>query len=72
MHRNPMWRGLVETPEHWKWSSFVHYAAGTEGIVEIESHWTTRTREQKDVVLLAKTQPPAKNAGRLGQPIEEL
>jgi len=34
MHRNPVKRGLVERPESWKWSSFLHYATGIEGIVE--------------------------------------
>ena len=28
MHRNPVVRGLVETPEEWPWSSFRHYATG--------------------------------------------
>ena len=68
IHRNPVKRGLVEEPEDWKWSSFVHYATGTEGIVEIESQWTARRREQMGVVLMARAHPPAKNAGRVGQP----
>jgi putative transposase len=69
IHRNPVKRGLVEKPEDWKWSSFVHYATGTEGIVEIESQWTARKREQMGgVVLLARAHPPAKNAGRVGHP----
>ncbi|HEV2469375.1 MAG TPA: transposase [Candidatus Sulfotelmatobacter sp.] len=68
IHRNPVKRGLVERPEDWKWSSFVHYATGIEGAVEIESQWTARRREQMGVVLLARTQPPAKSAGRVGQP----
>lgn len=68
IHRNPVKRGLVERPEDWTWSSFVHYATGTEGIVEIESQWTARRRERAGVVLLAKAHPPAKNAGRVGQP----
>jgi len=46
IHRNPVKRGLVKRPEDWKWSSFVHYATGTKGIVEIESQWTARRREQ--------------------------
>jgi len=71
IHRNPVKRGLVKRPEDWKWSSFVHYATGTEGIVEIESHWTARRREQIGVVLLARAHPPAKSAGRVGQPSEE-
>ncbi len=46
MHRNPVKRGLVEKPEDWAWSSFVHYVTGAEGIVEIESEWTGRRRER--------------------------
>jgi putative transposase len=45
MHRNPVKRGLVEKPEDWPWSSFRHYAAGTEGTVEIESFWTGARRD---------------------------
>ena len=71
IHRNPVKRGLVERPEGWEWSSFVHYATGMEGIVEIESQWTARRREQLGVVLLAKAHPPAENAGRVGQPQRE-
>jgi len=68
MHRNPVKRGLVARPEDWKWSSFVHYATGTEGTVEIESQWTARGRERTGVVLLDRAHPPAKSAGRVGQP----
>src|SRR5580658_3104802 len=44
MHRNPVKRGLVEKPEQWRWSSFMHYATGAEGTVEIESRWTVSRR----------------------------
>lgn len=44
IHRNPVRRGLVEKPEEWEWSSFLHYATGNEGEVEIESRWTARRR----------------------------
>jgi putative transposase len=40
IHRNPVKRGLVASPEDWPWSSFLHYAGGARGTVEIESHWT--------------------------------
>ena len=40
IHRNPVARGLVKSPEDWPWSSFRHYATGVKGPVEIESHWT--------------------------------
>jgi putative transposase len=53
IHRNPVKRGLCEHPEHWEWSSFLHYAAGREERVEIESEWNARRRERqrKDSVL---------------------
>ena len=46
MHRNPVKRELVEKPEDWEWSSFRHYVSGVDGIVEIESQWTARKRDQ--------------------------
>ncbi len=47
LHRNPVKRGLVHTPEEWKWSSYRHYALREIGVVEIESEWTARDRERK-------------------------
>jgi putative transposase len=47
IHRNPVKRGLCERPEDWEWSSFLHYASGIEGRVEIESEWMARKRERK-------------------------
>ena len=70
LHRNPVSRGLVERPEDWAWSSFQHYLTGEEGVVEIESLWTARRREQKGVYLRvrqAKTPTRAKSA-RVGHP----
>jgi putative transposase len=51
IHRNPVTRGLVQAPEDWAWSSFRHYLSGIEGVVEIESQWTARKREQMGVVV---------------------
>ena len=45
IHRNPVKRGLVATPEDWQWSSFRHHLLGVEGVVEVESQWTARKRE---------------------------
>jgi putative transposase len=47
IHRNPVRRGLVKEPGEWKWSSFRHYAFREKGVVEIESEWTARDREQR-------------------------
>jgi putative transposase len=48
LHRNPVKRGLVKDPAEWRWSSFRHYSLREVGIVEIESEWTARDREQKE------------------------
>lgn len=46
IHRNPVRRGLCQRPEDWEGSSFLHYATGCEGRVEIESELTARRRER--------------------------
>ena len=50
IHRNPVRRGLCQRPEVWKWNSFLHYATGVEGAVEIESQSTVRKREKMERV----------------------
>jgi putative transposase len=35
MHRNPVKRGLVASPELWRWSSFRAYALGEAGRVKV-------------------------------------
>jgi putative transposase len=39
MHRNPVVRGLVASPEDWRWSSYRSYAYGEAGLVQIND-WT--------------------------------
>jgi putative transposase len=39
MHRNPVVRGLVASPEDWRWSSYRSYAYGEAGLVRIND-WT--------------------------------
>ena len=46
IHRNPVVRDLVKTPEDWEWSSFLHYSTGVVGTVEIESEWTAAWRDR--------------------------
>ena len=58
MHRNPVTRGLVESPSEWEWSSFRHYLTGAEGTVEIESIWTARKRELAGDTLKVKARTP--------------
>ena len=49
IHRNPVTRGLVASPELWRWSSFRAYALGESGLVRVND-WT---------VLKLKIRPPA-------------
>jgi len=39
MHRNPLVRGLVASPEDWRWSSYRSYAYKEPGLVRIND-WT--------------------------------
>ncbi len=59
IHRNPVKRGLVSRPEDWSWSSFRHYATGEMSMVEIESQWTARKREQAGIFLTLKVRSSA-------------
>jgi len=75
MHRNPVKRGLVASPEDWAWSSFRHYVSGVEEVVEIESQWTARKRENMGVVPVIEGQnprpvAPKNGATRAGHPQE--
>ena len=38
-HRNPVVRGLVTSPQEWRWSSYRSYAYGEAGLVRIND-WT--------------------------------
>jgi putative transposase len=39
MHRNPVKRGLVETPEQWRWSSYRFYLLEESGLVRVNQGW---------------------------------
>jgi putative transposase len=41
IHRNPVKRGLVMSPEEWKWSSFRAYAYREPGIVKVNEPFLT-------------------------------
>ncbi|MGH8554076.1 MAG: hypothetical protein ACREUD_00610 [Gammaproteobacteria bacterium] len=38
IHQNPVKRGYVDQPEHWRYSSARNYA-GQEGLIEVERVW---------------------------------
>ena len=39
MHRNPVKRGLVESPERWRWSSYRFYLLNEPGCVQVNVGW---------------------------------
>jgi hypothetical protein len=39
MHRNPVKRGLVESPEQWRWSSCRFYSLDEAGPVKVNVGW---------------------------------
>ena len=39
IHRNPVERGLVESPERWQWSSYRFYLLGEAGPVRVNEGW---------------------------------
>jgi REP element-mobilizing transposase RayT len=39
MHRNPVKRGLVNSPEQWRWSSYRFYLLGEGGPVRVNEGW---------------------------------
>jgi putative transposase len=48
MHRNPVKRGLVESPEQWAWSSFRAYAYGEKGPVRVNlQEWELKIKARK-------------------------
>ena len=38
IHYNPVKRGYVDVPEHWRWSSARNYA-GEPGVIEVDREW---------------------------------
>jgi putative transposase len=39
MHRNPVKRGLVDSPEQWRWSSYRYYLLDEAGPVQVNVGW---------------------------------
>ena len=50
LHRNPVKRGLVQSPEEWDWSSFRSYLNHEKGLVEVEPcPWRFQHRESHSI-----------------------
>jgi len=75
IHRNPVRRGLVARAQDWNWSSFRHYLTGEGGVVEIESHWTARSREKAGIrptVRIRTNEIPAQAELERGTPTDSI
>jgi len=48
MHRNPVKRGLVQEPEHWRWSSFRACAFGEVGPVRTNEWQVLKMKIRRD------------------------
>jgi putative transposase len=51
MHRNPVKRGLVTSPEQWRWSSFRSHMYGENGLVRINDTDVLKMRSCKSAAL---------------------
>ena len=47
IHRNPVRRGLVESPDQWRWSSYRAYAFGESGLVRVND-WSVLTMKLRE------------------------
>jgi hypothetical protein len=62
MHRNPVKRGLVVSPEMWRWSSYRNYAFGECGKVEVNA-WQVLTMK-----IQAAEAPTSRKPRHVGHP----
>ena len=76
MHRNPVKRGLVDSPEQWWWSSYRHYFLGEVGPVKVNVGWSeisfrhrvARGGGQKTAWLSGDVVPALAKNARTGHP----
>jgi len=61
IHRNPVKRGLAQSPEDWRWSSFLQWATGSEGRVEVECPSTALRRERMGMGLTVARIPSCRS-----------
>ena len=50
MHRNPVKRELVESPEMWRWSSYRAYAVGETGPVKVNEWEVLKVKVRSSAV----------------------
>ena len=49
MHFNPVKRGLVETPDDWRWSSCRFYTKGERGLCPPNPEWRYRPKSEEEL-----------------------
>ena len=63
MHRNPVKRELVESPDMWRWSSFRNYAFGEHGVVKVND-WQVLTMKVR-----RRPEPTSRKPRDVGHPL---
>ena len=67
MHRNPVKRELVASPDQWPWSSFRFYMYGESGLVRI-NHIDLMPMRRRPSATSSPTPAPSKNRKERGTP----
>jgi putative transposase len=53
IHRNPVRRGLVESPEQWQWSSFRAYACGEAGPARVNDETVLKMKIRERITFMS-------------------
>ena len=72
MHRNPVKRGLVSSPEEWRWSSFRFYMFGEVGLVQVNETDLMKMRVRAPAVGASPSPAPCKKRKERGPPVRGL
>ncbi len=68
IHRNPVKRGLVDSPEQWRWSSFRSYMFGEVGLVRVNETGVVKMRLRGAAVGTSPSPAPCKERKERGTP----
>ena len=72
IHRNPVTRVFVASPEEWPWSSLRHYATGAASPVEIEPQWVARARKRLGIFPIVENAKKSLAQAELSETVRSL
>ena len=65
MHQNPVRRGLVSSPELWRWSSYRAFAFGEQGVVKLNWQPERKKGNWARFPLIGPARPALRLCGRI-------